>query len=122
MANSTWINGLTNDYKVIDGIIQSNNYLLTEAYTRIITPYASYYFDSTFGSYLTIWINTRKIITVDEATSEIVRCLQIITEQQRAKSISVKVTKLLTNAIFFSVTITDNSNQTFTLNSNYVSV
>lgn len=124
MANSTWINGKTNDYSVINGIIQSNNTLLTEAYARIVTPYASYVFDPGFGSFIPIWLNARNPLTIDTITSEFERCLKIIIEQKRAKTILINSSKLrlLQNAIFFDIAITDNSNQTFTLSSNYVAI
>lgn len=122
MAITTWINGKINDYVAVNGIIQQNNELLTEAYSRIITPYGSYIFDTTFGSFLTIWINTRRLLTVDEISTEISRCLQIIITQKRATSIIIQVPQISKGAVFFNVSITDNSNQTFTLKSNYIAI
>lgn len=120
MPNSTWINGITNDYSAINGIIQDKNYLLTEAYTRIITPVGSYIADPSFGSKIPIWINSRIFLTADKVTTEMYRALQVMVTQQRAKTIDIRVPGLRLNSVFFIVNITDNSNQTFVLDSNYI--
>lgn len=120
---TTWINGLTNDYQVTNGIIQKNNNLLTEAYTRIVTPLGSYFFDTTFGSQIPIWLNQRLLLNSDTAVGELLRCTQPMVNQGRAQTITAKLTAPVTiTAIFFSMTIVDNTGVSVRLDSNYVSI
>lgn len=123
MIATTWINGLTNTYKLINGIIQSNAYLLTESYSRIVTPIGSYEFDITFGSYIPSWIDTRKPITENAVKLELVRCLQPMINSGRATSILVQIDKLIPQAVWFTIKIYDATNQNgYKLSSNYTKV
>ena len=123
LTQTTWINGLTNDYDVQNGIISRKNNLLTEAYTRIVTPLGSYFFDITFGSNIPNWINQRIQLDSNTVVTELGRCTQIMVNEGRAKSISAKLTAPITrNAIFFLLTITDKYGIEVELNSNYISI
>ena len=125
LIRTTWINGLTQDYNVKNGIITSNNNLLTECYTRIVTPIGSYFFDLTFGSEIPNWINTRKPLNSSTVITELNRCLQVILDENRAQTIKSFLTipvEKTRNGIFFLIEITDNNGTIVELDSNYISI
>ncbi len=118
-AFTTWVNGLTDTYSVINGIIQQNASLLTEADTRIKTPYGSYPFDGTFGSYIPYWINARMFLTMNKVEAEIQRTLQPMINSGRATGLYIKINQLLPGAVYFTVNIYDNNQGNYQLNSNF---
>ena len=123
MMTAPWISGLTQDYYVVNGVIQWKNYLLTEAYSRIVTPYGTYMFNSTFGSYIPIWINGRNNITSNVITTEITRAVQPIIDNQKAQSINVYLQSPPTKtSIFFTLTIIDNNGESLMLDTHYISI
>lgn len=117
---TTWINGQTNNYSVNNGLITQKNNLLTEAYSRIVTPLGSYPFDLTFGSQIPIWINQRLLINSSTITSELERCTAIIVNENRAQYITCQVIDISTTYVYYLVTITDNEGIDIQLNSNYI--
>lgn len=122
-SNTTWINGLTQDYEAQNGLFIQKNSLLTEVYTRITTPYGSYYFDKTLGSYIPIWLNQRILLDSNKVITEIDRAVQIILFEKRAQSIVTMLTApIAKNAIFYKMLITDNNSQEFEFDSNYISL
>ena len=120
--NTTWINGLTNTYQVKNGIILKNSYLLTEAYTRIVTPIGTYEVDANFGSYIPYWINARKPTNENEIKVEISRALQPMISEGRCVGMLIKIDKLLPNkaGVFFTVDIYDENPTPYKLIANYV--
>lgn len=117
---STFISAETHNYVVINGVIQQNNILLTEAYTRIVTPLGTYQFDVDFGCELPLYVNTRRKLTSDAVTTMVNNALRPILDQGRAVTIETTVNALLTNGVIFTVDITDNDSNTFKLPFNYV--
>jgi len=119
MILTTYIAANKQDYIVANGIIQQNNALLTEAYTRIITPLGKYIEDPTFGSRLTEWINGGYVIT-NTITSEIMRCLRPMKDNRSIKDASVVVTAKTNNAIYLTIKLFDLQDKIYTLDVNYV--
>lgn len=123
MIETTWINGKTRDYLTIKGIIQKKNPLLTESYSRIVTPLNSYWFDPSFGSQIPLWLNRRALLDSNTVVTELLRCTAPITNENRAQLITAKLTAPITkNAIFFLLEITDNNGIVIELDNNYVSI
>lgn len=118
MINTTWINGLTKDYSLVNGVYQKKSNLLTECYTRFVTPIGSWIIDPTFGSLFPSWINTRTRITSNKAIQELDRIYQPIVNQNRAQSIKSVINTLADDysSIGITVYITDLSQQTLQLN------
>lgn len=118
MINTTWINGLTKDYVLVNGIYEKKSNLLTECYTRFIVPLGSWVIDPTFGSQFPLWINTRTRITSNKAIQELNRIYLPVVNEGRAQSI-VSVINTLSDdysSISITVNITDLSQQTLQLN------
>ena len=118
MINTTWINGLTKDYNLVNGIYEKKSNLLTECYTRFIVPLGSWVIDPTFGSQFPLWINTRTRITNNKAIQELNRIYQPIVTENRAQSITSVINALADDytSIGITVYITDLSQQTLQLN------
>ena len=121
ITDTVWINGLTQDL-VLDSNNQyvKKNPLLTECYTRFITPLGSWVIDPTFGSMFPLWINTRTQLTTNKCLQELNRIYQPVIINNRALSIVSKIITLSSNfsSIGILVTITDLSQKTLTLNLN----
>jgi len=112
---STFINAQTRDYELMNGKVVFANELVTEAYTRIVTPLNSYPFDLTFGCKIPNWINTRKIINSADISSAVKAALTPMIEQGRVLTISTTVNSIKINSIMFTVNITDTNNKSFKL-------
>ena len=119
MIESTWINGLIKDTVVNNGIIQSKNYLLTEAYSRLIVPLNSYKFDTSWGSQLPLWVNTRTPINSNTVTSEVIRALQPMKDSRRILDVTVQIMLLSLMSISLKIIITDLDNKTYQLDTNF---
>lgn len=117
---STFIQAETHDYILQNGSYQISNILLTEAYTRIVTPLGSYQFDPTFGCELPTYFNTRAKLTSEFVTNTVNNALQPMISDNRAISVETVVTAITNNAVFFYVDITDNESNTYNLPLNFV--
>ena len=119
MIQSTWLNGLSHTYKVVNGVIQQKSYLLTEAYTRLATPIGTYEFDTTFGCYIPTWINTRQTLTENKVKLEIARALNPMITSGRADGLLIMINQILLNAVYYTVNIYDSNNNSYQLINNY---
>lgn len=119
MIKSTLIDAATKDYVVRKGSFIYMNELLTEAYSRIVCPIGTYYFDQTFGSYIPSWINSRKKVTPNIISNEITRALSVLISEKRAKGISIKINSILFNGFSVDINITDADNASWVLPINY---
>lgn len=117
---STFINAETHDYEIVNGIISINNLLLTEAYSRIVTPLGTYQFDTTFGCELPNYINTRFKITSEFVTTAVNNALRPMIADGRALTVVTTVNTILLNGVIFTVDITDNDSNVFRLPLNLV--
>lgn len=117
---TTFISAKTHNYIVNQGIIQQYNDLMTEAYTRIITPVNTYQFDPTFGSEIPTFFNKRIKINATLIINSVNNALKIMIDEGRASAIGVVVTNITLNAVWFTVNITDLNNKVYPLNMNYI--
>ena len=118
---ATFIKFETHDYVIADGILEQQVAVLTEAYTRSITPLGSYKFDTTFGNEIPLLFNNRTIkITADMITTMQNNCLQPMLDSRRALSIVTSVPIITSNQVYITCQITDNNNNTYQLPLSYV--
>ena len=116
---TTFINGLTNTYVVTNGIIQSNAPQLTEAFTRLNTPFGSYKFDPNFGCLIPLWLQSRQPLTEKKVEQEIERTLQPMINKGRAVGFLITINAMNNNAIMYTVDIYSNNSKPFSLISNF---
>jgi len=117
---ATFINFETHDYVIIGGIYQQRVGILTEAYTRSVTPLGTYQFDITFGSEIPLLYNTRKKITESIITTMQNNCLQPMIDQGRALSILTRVPSITNNQVFIQSYIQDTNKNTYMLPLSFV--
>jgi phage gp46-like protein len=110
---STFINAKTHDYEVISGTIALANELATEAYTRIVTPLGSYYFDPAFGSELANFIGRRQNISSNLILKAIKNALAPMKQENRVSKIIIQMGAVTDNFISFTLDIFDINNNNF---------
>lgn len=118
---ATFINFETNNYVVINGIFQQMAGIMTEAYTRSVTPLGSYQFDTSFGSEIPLLYNNRSIkITESSITTMQNNCLQPMIDSGRALSILTKIPSITNNQVFIQSYIQDTNKNTYMLPLSFV--
>jgi phage gp46-like protein len=110
---STYINAKTHDYEVISGTIALANELATEAYTRIVTPLGSYYFDPEFGSELANFIGRRQNISSRIILKAIENALSPMKSQNRVSKIIIQLNTVTNNFIEFTLNVFDINTNNF---------
>ena len=112
---TTWINGLNNQYNLVNGIYQKRSNLLTECYTRFVVPLGSWILNPLFGSRFPLWINTRTPITSNKLEQELTRIYSPIKNENRVKDITWEVDILTASSISIILSIIDNNNKAIPL-------
>jgi len=113
---ATFISFKTHDYVAENGILQQRLAVLTEAYTRSVTPLGSYQFDTTFGSEIPLLINNRTVLITSKILTTMQNaCLKPMIDSGRVLAITTSVTTITNNKAFINCDILDNNQNTYSL-------
>lgn len=120
---ATFIQFETHDYVIIGDILQQKVGIITEAYTRSVTPLGTYQFDIGFGSEIPLLYNSRSTkITENLITTMQNNCLQPMIDEGRALSVLTKVPSITRNQVFIQSYIQDTNKDVYILPLSFITV